>query len=123
MKTSEKVEEYKEAMSRLTRVAKHRECGRFAGLCWDKVDPFALEENPGVLFETKSRVFVFQEINGEIRYYAGGWGIQEDIETGQNEFGTFKDFEDALAFAVAFFVDAALSIKSRRPETSWEARR
>jgi hypothetical protein len=98
MKLEAKLSQFREPLTRLTSVARMRECASFADICWDNVDIFALQENPGILFETSSRVFVFQEINGEIRYYAGGWGSQQNIYTEPNEFGVVESLGDALAY-------------------------
>src|SRR5262247_3355641 len=93
------LENYSQQVQRLKQEAKCSACKGFADLCWDDVDPFVLEQNPGIKFETSNRVVAFQYINGEIRYYAGGWGTQESIDTEPNEFGVFSNLSDALSFS------------------------
>src|SRR4051794_23147838 len=68
------VDEDLAAVRRITAVARRSECPMFADLLWAPVPPaLAVLGDPGVIFESPRRVFVFQRIGGELRYYAGGW--------------------------------------------------
>src|SRR4051794_19886690 len=54
----------------------------FADLIWSSeggralMDRINAHRDPGVIFETGSRVVVVEEHCGELRFYAGGWGSQ-----------------------------------------------
>ena len=107
MKLLNRITNYPEQLQRLKQHSKCRECSGFADLCWDRLDIndiMALEENPGIMFETNGRVVVFQEIHGEIRYYAGGWGAQENIAAEPYEMGVFNDLDNALSFSEQFLI-------------------
>jgi hypothetical protein len=108
------VDREREAMQRICTVARHRSCSTFADLLWGEVpNPFVLLANPGVMFETPHRVVVFQEICGELRYYAGGWcSDQERIYLEQDrmeaegcELDVFQAIRDAVSFAEHYLVE------------------
>jgi len=69
--------------------------------------------NPGVMFESCRRIVVFQEIGGELRYYAGGWCQDQTriyLEQGRiwaegSELGVFQAVRDAVAFAEQYLVE------------------
>jgi hypothetical protein len=89
-------------------VASCRDSLWFADLCWP---PYEWEaelqrvienRDPGVIFETKTRVVVFEDHGGELRFYAGGWG--EDVYDHPHELGVFRSAGDAIRYAEAFLV-------------------
>src|SRR5262245_51543248 len=87
-------------------VASCRDSLWFLDLCWPPFDSEAewrrLIENrdPGVIFETRTRVVVVEEHGGELRFYAGGWG--EEVYGHPHELGVFRSAEDAIRYAEAF---------------------
>ena len=102
------VDRESDAVREVTAVARRTPCPVFLDLLWPPA-PAALHArgDPGVLFETASRVVVFQRIGGELRYYAGGWCPdparvppgQKQAEAEGGESGVFGSVPDALAFA------------------------
>src|SRR5947209_17803838 len=79
----EQLAEHQPPFQATVAVATCRDSLLFADLCWP---PFDLEaelqrliegQNPGVMFESPSRVVVIEEHSGELRYYAGGWCSHE----------------------------------------------
>jgi hypothetical protein len=106
------------AMQRITTVARCSSCPSFADILWGGgIDPFALHRNPGVMLESPRRVVVFQYVNEELRYYAGGWtrdpGKNPDDFRAEDErklaegseSGVFATAHDALAFSEQYLVD------------------
>src|SRR5882724_1753809 len=102
MTLPQKLREFAANTHRTCAGAKASGCLSFADLCWGRVDPLALD--PGIKIELGKRVMVFQVINGELRYYAGGWGSQENINEQPNEFGVLANADDAISFANLFLV-------------------
>jgi hypothetical protein len=88
----------KTLLDELTSAAKYRDSLWFADLCWP---PFDIDE-PGVYFETATRMFVVEEHGGELRFYAGGAGAH--VYDQPNELGIFPEIESVLPYAVAFLV-------------------
>jgi hypothetical protein len=90
----------------------------FADLCWPPFDVEAERQrliegrDPGVIFETASRVVVVEEHSGELRYYAGGWCSDERrihleqgrIEAEGQEMGVFRTPRDAMNFSERYLV-------------------
>jgi hypothetical protein len=110
------VDRERETVQRICTVATRRSCSSFADLQWGEalaLDPFVLLANPGVMFETPRRVVVFQEICGELRYYAGGWCSdqeriyleQDRMEAEGYELGVFQAIRDAVSFAEHYLVE------------------
>ncbi len=81
------LEKYREDIQHLKEVPTLGECSSFADLCWDEADPLTLD--PGIKFETMERIVVLQRIKGQLRYFAGGWGKQENVDKVPNGFGVF----------------------------------
>ncbi len=83
MGLQERLAEDKEAFDAIAAIATCRDSLLFADLCWPPFDseaelPRAVEgRDPGVLFDTATRVVVIEEHGGELRYYAGGWRSQK----------------------------------------------
>src|SRR5258708_15145895 len=75
----ERLAEYEQSFHVTVAMATCRDSLGFADLCWPPFDPegelqrLVEGRDPGVIFETPSRVAVVEEHNGELRYYAGGW--------------------------------------------------
>jgi hypothetical protein len=114
----EQLAEDKQAFDAIATVATCRDSLFFADLCWA---PFDAEpelhrsverRDPGVIFETATRVVVIEEHSGELRYYAGGWRSHESrIHLEQDriwaegyEMGVFPSPPDAVLFAERFLV-------------------
>jgi hypothetical protein len=109
----ERLAAYQEPFYAIVAVATCRDSLLFADLCWPPFDCEAelrrLVEghDPGVMFETVSRVVVIEEHGGELRYYAGGWPSHESrihleqdrIEAEGFEMGVFPSARDAVHFA------------------------
>jgi hypothetical protein len=108
--------ERSELFTKLQQVAKCSECLSFADLCWDRVDPLALE--PGIKIECAKTVLVLQMIKGEIRYYAGGWGDQQSIETEPNEFGTLQNLSEAVSLIEQFIMQKAPLVNIHTPPSA-----
>lgn len=102
-----------EAVQRICTVARCRSCPAFLDLLWGDPDPFIRLENSGVMFESPHRVVVFQEISGELRYYAGGWCLdknriyleQDRMYAEGSEIGVFQTVADALTFSEQYLVE------------------
>src|SRR6478736_194471 len=75
--------EYQQLFHAIVAVASCRDSLGFADLCWPPFDWEAELQRliegrePGVIFETATRVVVIEEHAGELRYYAGGWRSHE----------------------------------------------
>jgi hypothetical protein len=106
--------QHKESFDTILAVATCRDSLFFADLCWP---PFDLEtelqrttEDPGVIFESPSRVVVIAEHSSELRYYAGGWcshqsqlHLEQDRMTAEGyELGVFPSPLEAMLFAERF---------------------
>src|SRR5258708_1866191 len=101
-------------LQRIIAVARRSSCPVFVDILWSPVrGPVALMEDPGVMFESPRRVLVFQRIEGELRYYAGGWCLdpnricleQDRIWSEGCESGVFASVGDAMAFAEQYLAD------------------
>jgi hypothetical protein len=101
-------------LQRLNANVRRRPCGAFADILWSPVpDLLVLMKDPGVLFESRRRVVVFQRIEGELRYYAGGacpdenqiYLEQDRIAAEGCELGILGSVQDALVFAEQYLVD------------------
>lgn len=114
MSWREQLSEDQQALAAILRIATCRDSLLFADLCWP---PFDLEaelerlverRDPGIIFETSTRVFVVEEHSGELRYYAGGWPSHESriyFEWAEGcELGLFSWARDAVKFAERFLV-------------------
>jgi hypothetical protein len=106
----------REKVGRIATVARRSACPSFGDLLgWgeDSVDPYVLNDNPGVMFESARRIVVFQEICGQLRYYAGGWRSDarrihlewERMEAEGFERGIFGTVPEALEFTELFLVE------------------
>lgn len=112
----ERLAEDKQAFDAIFAVATCRDSLFFADVCWPPFDSEAelprLDEgrDPGVIFETASRVVVIEEHSGELRYYAGGWRShvsrihleQDRIWAVGYEMGVFPSPQEAVLFAERF---------------------
>src|SRR4051794_18521313 len=83
MALREQLAVFRDRLDAVCAVATCRDSLGFADLCWP---PFNSEaelqrmidkRNPGVIFESVSRVVVIEEHSEELRYYAGGWPSHE----------------------------------------------
>lgn len=102
------------AVARITAVARRTCCSIFTDILWSPCPhPMDLMEDPGVMFESSRRVVVLQRIAGELRYYAGGWCLdQTSIYSEQDrawaegrESGVLRSVADALIFAEQYLVE------------------
>src|ERR1043166_278858 len=76
MSLQSEVEAQSATVQRITAVARRSSCPEFADILWPPTpEAMSLMDDPGVMFESPSRVLVFQWIVGELRYYAGGWPL------------------------------------------------
>src|SRR5690242_10545129 len=72
-----------DAFNAVVGVATYRDSLFFGDLCWPPFDwdaelaRMVEGRDPGVIFETASRVVVIEQHGGELRYYAGGWASHE----------------------------------------------
>lgn len=101
-----------ELLQRVTAVARRSSCPLFCDLSWPPSPSAAvLLEDPGLMFESPRRVFVFQRFGEELRYYAGAWSPndalvhQERVEVEGSEAGVVRTVLDALAFAEQYLVE------------------
>lgn len=136
MSLQSEVEAQLATVRRITAVARRSSCPAFADILWPPTpEAMSLMDDPGVLFESPSRVLVFQWIVGELRYYAGGWcpdqsriQLEQDrIWAEGSELGVFDSVADALKFAEQYLADersfAAVGVQrevrwSRYPEAA-----
>jgi hypothetical protein len=99
---------YRSSWDAILAVATCRDSLGFADLWFPPLDVDAHvrrlieKRDPGVIFETGSRVVVLEEFGHELRFYAGGWG--NEVEVQPNELGVFRNVEDAVQYAEAFLV-------------------
>jgi hypothetical protein len=115
MNVQAEVDREQEALQRIATVARRSACPTFADLMWTSLpsDLFDLFRNPGVMFESPRRVVVFQELDRELRYYAGGWCLdqsriyleQDRMWAEGSELGVFETVRDALALTEQYLVD------------------
>lgn len=112
----ERLAEDKQAFDAVVAVATCRDSLFFADLCWAPFDSeaelrrAAEGRDPGVIFETATRVVVIKEHSGELRYYAGGWRSHESrIHLEQDriwaegyEMGVLPSPREAVRFAERF---------------------
>jgi hypothetical protein len=112
----EQMAESRQPFDAILGVATCRDSALFADLCWPPFDPeielprLIAGRDPGVIFETATRVVVVEEHSGELRYYAGGWRSHEShihleqdrIEAEGYEMGVFPSPRDAVFFAERF---------------------
>jgi hypothetical protein len=108
--------EYQQPFQTITGGASCQDSLGFADLCWLPFDSKAELQrliegcDPGVIFETATRVVVVEEHSGELRYYAGGWRSHESrIHLEQDriwaegyEMGVFPSPREAVLFAERF---------------------
>jgi hypothetical protein len=116
MRLCDRLAEYQQPFRAIIAVAPCRDSLNFADLCWPPFDwdaelqRFIERRDPGVIFETTTRVVVIEEHSGELRYYAGGWCShqgrihleQERIWAEGHEIGVFPTSRDAVLFAEQF---------------------
>jgi hypothetical protein len=99
--------------------ATYRELFGFADFYgWSPNDPATFDRrlrdssDPGVSFETKTRMFAVEEYDGEFRFYAGP--ADPHGQDDQSELGAFRSAEDVLTYAEAFLIrglsPAAISV-------------
>jgi hypothetical protein len=107
------------AVARITAIARREPSICFGELNWgpdfspeERIDRMLTGRDPGVRFESASRVVVFEFEWGELRYWAGG-GLSpggnpnaewERICAEGEERGMFPGVPEALAFTEAFLV-------------------
>ncbi len=120
MSLRDRLEESKIHFCAIMAVVSCRDSLHFADLCWppfdweDELQRVIEGRDPGVIFETATRVVVIEEHSGELRYYAGGWRShesrilleQERIWGEGYELGIFLTPRDAVLFAERFLVRA-----------------
>ena len=116
----EQLAEDKQAFDTILTVATCRDSLFFADLCWPPFDSevelqrLVKGRDPGVIFETSTRVVVIEEHSGELRYYAGGWRSHESrIHLEQDriwaegyELGVLLSPREAVGFAERFLARA-----------------
>jgi hypothetical protein len=108
------------AVARISAVAGWKPSVCFGELCWepgdlgpDWIDRKLAGREPGVRFESSSRVVVFEFHRGELRYWAGGGlspGGDPNAEWGRiyaegEERGVFPGVSEAVAFTELFLAD------------------
>jgi hypothetical protein len=100
-------------VQRITAVACRTSCPVFIDLLWPPAPPEqSLLDDPGVMFESPTRVVVFQWVGSELRFYAGGWcpnrsrlsAEQDRVWAEGCELGVFGSVAEALAFAEQYLV-------------------
>lgn len=115
MNVQNEVDQERNALQSIAAVAKRTSCPLFINLIgWGEAlpDPCWFVRNPGVMFESPRRIVVFQEIVGELRYYAGGWrshqsqiyAEQDRIAAEGSELGVFETVRDAMTYAEQYLV-------------------
>ena len=83
--------------------ATQAQCPDFGDLWWDHVDLDVVLNDPGVKFETPTRMFVSAPVNSQVRYFAGGKNIYEDAY--QYELGVVDTPRLALFLAEQYLVE------------------
>jgi hypothetical protein len=115
----ERLAAYRQSFEAILAVATGRDSLGFADLWFPPLDlelhlrRLIENRDPGVIFETFSRVVVIEEISGELRYYAGGWCPnpkhryleEERIWAEGSELGVFATVRDAVDFAFRYLVE------------------
>jgi hypothetical protein len=126
----DRLAEHQQPFQVIVAVASCRGSLHFADLCWPPFDWEAEMQrviqgrDPGIIFETATRVVVIEEHSGELRYYAGGWRSHESrIHLEQDriwaegyEMGVFPSPREAVLFAERFLAreQALREIETRR---------
>jgi hypothetical protein len=106
----EKLAEHHELFEAVLAVATCCDSLGFLDLLWPPLDHRAFRDRlianrePGVCFETPSRIVVIEEHSAELRFYAGPWGPAINAHAYENEVGVFHSVADALRYAEAFLV-------------------
>jgi hypothetical protein len=104
----ERLAEHRQPFEAVLAVATCRPSLGFGDLLWTPLDCDAFlrrlidGRDPGVIFETASRVVAIEEHSGELRFYAGGWGAE--VYDQPHELGIFRSAEDAIRYTEAFLV-------------------
>jgi hypothetical protein len=118
MTLRDRLAEYEQPCHAILTVASCRDSLFFADLCWPPFDseaqlPRMIEgRDPGVIFESATRVLAVEELSGELRYYAGGWPShqsrihleQDRIWAEGSEMGVLPSPREAVLFAEQFLV-------------------
>jgi len=139
MDLRDQLAEFRQPFDAITAVATHAASVGFADLLWEPLDenealPRIMEtRDPGVIFETPTRVVVVEEWSGELRYYAGGWRSDQHrihlewdrIEAEGSEMGVLPSPEAAARFAERYLardealqdIDVPRRIRHERRET------
>jgi hypothetical protein len=130
----ERLAEYEQPFRATVAVATCRDSLGFADLYWSGFDEAEWQRliegrDPGVMFETASRVVVIEEHGGALRYYAGGWpshqsrihAEQDRIEAEGYEPGVFPSPRNAVLFAEKFLArqQALQDIETPRRVHHW----
>jgi hypothetical protein len=108
MELRERLAQHCQPFEAVLAVASCRDSLGFADLLWPPLDFDAFRDrlianrDPGVIFETATRVVVVEEHGGELRFYAGGWGSAVYDEP--NELGMFRSPGGVIWYAEAFLV-------------------
>jgi hypothetical protein len=116
MPLREQFAQYEKHFLAISAVTRCRDSLGFLDLCWPPFDVEAEMQrsiegrDPGVIFETLTRVVVIEEHSGELRYYAGGWCLnqsrsyleQDRIEAEGFEMGGFESPREAVVFVERF---------------------
>lgn len=117
MDVQAEVDQERERVHRITAVARRVSMSMFRDLYgWEgdvPDDAIALTKDLGVMFESSHRVVVFQQVCGELRYYAGGWCPdqnriyleQERILAEGSALGVFETVQHAPIFTEEYLVD------------------
>lgn len=102
----DRVAEYAQPFEAVLAIAICRDSLGFLDLQWPPFDIHGFldrqlnNRDPGVTFETTTRVMVVEEHAGELRFYAGGRG--DALFTEPYESGVFHSPEAAILYAEAF---------------------
>ena len=113
MDLRDQLAEFPELLGAIDAVATYSPSVGFSDVVWAPIDwdeglPRMMEtRDPGVMFETPTRVVVIEEWAGELRYYAAGWRsdqrcvhLEEDrVEAEGSEMGILPSPEAAVRFA------------------------
>ncbi len=119
MQLRDRLAEHRQLFEAVLAVAHCRESLGFGDLWFPPFDFEAARQrlsanrDPGVMFETDSRVVVIEDYGGELRYYAGGWCRdegrlyleQDRIAAEGSEFGVLESVRAAIEFAEQYLVE------------------
>ena len=141
MSLRDQLSEHEQAFNAILAVATWRDSLFFADLCWPPFDPdvtarrVAENRDPGIMFETPTRVVVIEEHGGELRYYAGGWCSPENRHSEEEErilaegceMGVFPSPREAVLFVEGFLAQqldlqdivVPRSLRHRRETGRW----